>query len=319
MHLLSNLYTGDKIEVVIVIRNWYNNSVTSTHKMATLCESKKSTKQFNCAIEQAIMKQDYVKLGSNDKFQWIVCSDGHGRLPRCKNGRKINLVVDLLRSVDWDELLREDNFYALLQKKLAAIDTRGSGATLSVVKIFPTYFECHWVGDSPITVYSGGKVIWDMKCHKPSNPAEIARLATLKVPYPGNKMRKVRFEPDFNVKVLSPKTITMVKSNYIVFGPRDMINMTHALGHSGVTGNFISSARIERRPGQVYKVIAATDGITSMMCEDDEPFLASKEADSDAILTLALKRWCQPWEYDGKMEQFPRSNVDDCAIGVWMG
>ena len=41
--------------------------------------------------------------------------------------------------------------------------------------------------------------------------------------------------------------------------------MTHSLGHEGITGNFISHNRYNKKPGKHYKIIASSDGFTDMV------------------------------------------------------
>jgi len=281
---------------------------------------------------QARKAQDFVITGLSSgrglheqEFHWIVVADGHGD----------NTVINYLRSLDWGMFLHDPDFYSTLCAGIKQLgDTFSSGSTLSVVKIYTDYADCYWVGDSQIRIYKSLENIFESKNHDDENNEELERLkqppgssktAPLVTPY-----RKPGWRPSaISTSSTLPNAqgrITMRPSTYVIFY-NNTINMTNSLGHNGITGKFISHARISLKPGFDYKIIVATDGLYDMVCWEDYIYLAHRDVDSMAIAKVAAERWQQIWEYlnpnitlvnqVGEETQFPPTNTDDIAVAVW--
>ena len=265
-----------------------------------LAADKKET-IFDYAIEQARSSQDFITIGTTDTFQWIVCADGHGL------GKNKNTVINILRSIKWGDMLKNKNFYESINMMMVdAGDTFGTGSTLSIVKIHETYFECFWIGDSTIKIYDNDKCIWSMENHNITNPKEEERIKKL----------GVVLESDYAPYILSPLKIEMNRAYYYRWG-LEKINMTHALGHNQITGQFIDSNIIPRKKECSYKVIVATDGFWDMIGAFDLEILKDKTKKSEDLIQVVNNRWRQSWDYEGTATKFPIDNIDDVAIAVW--
>ena len=72
--------------------------------------------------------QDVVRTGKKgEEYFWIVCCDGHGN----------NTFVDILKALDWREIMEHPNSYYYMQSKLSSCYySINSGSTLCMVKIF---------------------------------------------------------------------------------------------------------------------------------------------------------------------------------------
>ena len=267
---------------------------------------------INHAIKQAQSKQDFAASGSNDKFDFIVIADTHGR------GRNKFVLKFMLESINWSDLLSHENFFEELQTKIKKIDTHQIGSTLSVCKIFTDRFETYWVGDSTIKIFKNAEEIYKTKDHDYNNEEDINRIKQLDT--------FLSMSPAQDIAAISPTEMSQVKSKVFRFGSFEKIesiNMTHSLGHNQKTGDFISHETIPRENDQKYKVIAGSDGFWQVTCGLDNEVISSTNTTSEELVELASIRWHKYWnlkDKNGKMWsgiKFPENNIDDVAVACW--
>jgi serine/threonine protein phosphatase PrpC len=265
---------------------------------------------LNCCYKQNTHNgrkgQDYTRVGSNEDFEWLVVADGHGN----------STVINIIKEFDWVNHIKCKNFHEILNAELKKIDSKQSGSTLSVVKIYPDRFETFWVGDSSIKIYHDRKCIWDMKKHNKDNFNEMERIRD-------DKNVKILEKRSLSQEVIccplaiNSKEIKMIPSPYFLFGQVDKINMTHALGHMFLTGTSIDSEIIAREQDKKYKVVVASDGLWDVSCSEDITYFSDSKLNSDDHVSMAKERWRQEWIYCGEKTKFPLSNHDDVAIATW--
>lgn len=266
--------------------------------------------------KQATSAQDFATSGlSEDRsFHYLVVADTHGK-KKFKNTYDHQLR-NLFQKMDWKTIL-QDTFFEHIQEEIKKIDTFRIGSTLSICKIFEDRFEIYWVGDSTIKIYNEEE-IWRTKDHDSNNEEEKLRLNELST--------YIRQHDGIDVKVVDKDTIKQFKSPVFYFGDiynPDTINMTHALGHSQYSGDFISHETVLRNSDLSYKIVAGSDGFWQMTSKHDTPFIGSIESTSQQLVGFADKRWKQPWKFialdEGTFEgiHFPSHNIDDIAVACW--
>jgi len=249
------------------------------------------------ACQQSLSKQDYIISGKTERYGWILVLDGHGK----------NIVLDYLKSLNWSEIIEKENFEKIIFQGIENLgNTENSGSTISIVKIYPEYFECLWIGDSTIKIYCNNDVIFTMPNHDQNHSKEIQKIEKM------NIEKKESWSP----QVLSETEISMKLSYYFNFGPKDLLNMTHSLGHNNVTGKYFEKKKIPKDISQPYKILLASDGLWDMYHQLDDILFCKPEIAATEILDIALKRWKQNWNYRGEITKFPDGNEDDIAIGT---
>jgi serine/threonine protein phosphatase PrpC len=322
-----------------------------------LKQKQKQKKLFNIALQQQeSSRQDYILNGVNARFKWLVAIDGHGH---GHGPTQTNNVLDCLKNIEWAELIDQatpQKIYASLKIYMESLgDTLQCGAAISIVKIFPEYIECMWLGDATIAIYKNGLPVFRSADHNGHNLAEIARL----------KEMQIVKEPSWDLHVLDADTITMVPSSYFLFGPINnesiktyaKINLTHALGHNSLTGDFIAhhteifanaggganaaGGGGANAAGDYYKVVMGSDGFWKMMAEQDKDtaFIAQADSGAPELLALAAERWQKKWNYlhpppsQPNLAAMNKKNIkldkrvytyntsipaaDDICVGVW--
>jgi serine/threonine protein phosphatase PrpC len=268
---------------------------------------------MKCAIKQNNYNnrigQDFVRIGSNEEFDWIVLADGHGSKNR-------DLVINIIRYFDWVNQIKCEDFHSLLNAEIESVNTAQVGSTLSVVKIYPDRFETFWIGDSEIKIYSEGESVWKMKAHNQLNFNEMERMRddkNIKIRENHSLTSEVRCSP----YAISATEMTMIPSPYFLFGKVDLINMTHALGHNSLTGNGITKQIIPREQDKKYKVVVASDGLWCVSCTADVKYLSDPKLNCDDHMQMANDRWQQEWKYCGEKTRFPEYNIDDISVATW--
>jgi len=268
-------------------------------------------KIMNSYVKQASSKQDFAFSGksNNNKFDYIGVADAHGKV---LNGK---YPTDILKQMDLSVELQSDTYFEEIIEKTNVEKSRGVGSTLCICRIFPDKFEFSWVGDSTGKLYKDGECIWKTKDDDIYNEEEEQRLRNNKV--------EIKTDDIFDIKVKNSTTIMSIPSKMFWFSKIDRLNMTHALGHAGITGSHFSTETISREKDVSYKVVCGTDGLWAMTCDEDHGFLANLNNSSKKIVEFARKRWLQKWnqEYEGKIintsQSFPLSNIDDIGVSIW--
>ncbi len=272
---------------------------------------------FNCNIKQVDKKEDFIMSGYNKmyNFNWIVVADGHG---------KCSLVIDCLRQLFWNEIIVENDIYTIIKSHINLLgDTLYSGATISIVKIFQTYIECYWIGDSTIRIYKDRKEVFRSNDHTEENSEEMDRLYYLSVP---------KRSDDLKLEIISDEIITMKKAINFIFGDFEKkkyvkLNLTHSLGHNGLTGDFMSYHKeFITTNNSEYKVVVASDGLWNMIIGNniDNEILSDPMNGSLYLMKFSLNRWNKEWNYlvptFNKLLHYKKiEKGDDICIGVWSG
>ena len=266
------------------------------------------------AIRQNKSAQDFVTNGRSvdeegNEFLYIVVSDGHG------NGFNKNKVINFVRcDYDWKTYLKNENWYEAFNMALTELgDTEGTGATLSVVRIYDDHFDCWWIGDSSIRIYDECEEFWRMKDHNSTNQEELERL----------KRMGFKILNDQSPQLLTPTTITMMPSYRVILGPKDRIAPTRALGHNKKSGDSISYERVTREKDKSYRIIVASDGLWDVTDNIDVANFIDRNNFNNAnkLLWWCWERWTQEWNFRYKdvtqKTKFPDWNIDDIAIAVF--
>jgi serine/threonine protein phosphatase PrpC len=287
-------------------------------------------------IQNPFHKQDVAMSGSTPDFDWILVADGHGHGSNKHMLKRLFLGLDwdvvLSDENFYKDAIGEDGEYtsALYQSiKNTSLDNyynsklAGVGSTFSVVKIFPERFECYHIGDSTIKIYENGTRIMKSENHDFSHPyTEILKTRKCGLEHPF-RQTKIWMETEGGVqtkeiwcpKVLDAQNVTMQPSFYVSFDDGSKINMSRALGHipgSDIIEKFeglklslsqqsLTKKIVPRNPDKKYAVLAATDGLWDMVCDEDDKILADFICDSENaaenIARFAKARWLQEWNY----------------------
>ena len=289
-------------------------------------------KNFNIYLKQVDSAQDFVTFGKNARLKWIVLADGHGK----------SSVINCIRAIKWEDIIEADNINGIVYSAIRALgNTAGDGSTLTIVKIYPTYIDCYWAGDSEARVFRNKVEVFRTLNHDAQNSLEMERFEGLST--------KVSSERCAYLHAVNALTVTQSfqTSRYFAFSslftdPKSgailpekcKINMTHSFGHNGMSGNFMSYSRIplcKEGDGSdtVYKVIVGSDGFWDMICNSDHDLIAEKYINSFDLGNIAISRWNKTWEYflvkdryDNLIEIRNRIHVgkgDDVSVGVWVG
>lgn len=295
------------------------NKIETTSNVTSL-EEGESKRAITTAILQNIGKQDYIVTGEanddtnteNSMFQFIVVIDGHGNSGFGTETQ--NKTLNILKNIEWNMLLGIKDWQAGIFAMIGERDTKYSGATLSIIKIYNTHFDCWWVGDSSIKIYSEGEEYWAMRDHCSCNWEKIDE----------QKNKGFNVIREMKPEILTPNTITMVESYRVQLNFHEKIAMSHSMGHNSATGTKFEYQRLSRKPQKSYRVIVASDGLWDVVCKNDAMILSDKKLVPTAqdIMIWCVERWRQEWNYVFKnypiqKTRFPESNRDDIAIAVW--
>lgn len=315
-------------------------------------------------IQNPFNKQDVAMSGSTTDFDWVLVADGHGRGLHKHVLKELFLGMDwdvvLSDENFYKDTIDEDGEYTseLYQNiNNTSIDNYnaklvGVGSTLSVVKIFPERFECYHIGDSTIKIYecspeSATRIMKSEDHDFSHHDTEILKTRKCGLEHPFRQTNiwiksegGVKTKDIWCPRVLDAQNVTMQPSFYVSFDDGSKINMSRALGHipsSDVIENFkkeglelslsqqsLTKKVVPRNPNKKYAVLAATDGLWDMVCNEDDKFLAGficedSENASQNIARFAKARWLQEWNYNfpgRKIEKIVQDerNVDDIGI-----
>ena len=289
-----------------------------------------STKHFSSHINQLAKGQDYSCHGfsydKNGNFNFMVVCDGHGsQFDPIINVRK-NKIIDAFQSdfdgPYWGDILKgeKNDINKKLTDYISSLgDTTGIGTTFVGVKIYDTHYDVYWIGDSSVWIYENNNRVFVNEAHDYNNPEEMIRIAV--------EHQTVPILDSQDVKKIDSNTLLQIPAKYFKFSLRDKISMTHSLGHQGITGNFISHHRYEKKPGNRYKIIASSDGFTDMVdpkvCVLDKQLIENDELSAEDYTKYAANLWKKEWGFQvpgyAKIQQsFPKDGYDDIAVELFM-
>ena len=297
LHLANGKLAITKI--LNVFRNTFLRKILR-RKLSIMRKAKFQTKvNISTSIKQVDKHQDFVCSGKTDEFSFVVIADGHG-------GDK---TIRKIRDMDWPTILSSENFIDIIYEKIKALgNTNDDGATLTIVKIFHTHIDVYWAGDSSARVYKNGAEIFRTKDHDMYNEDEMKRI------------KHVRQREIVRLCAKTPNIITQIPARYFEFNSfMNHLNMSHSLGHNGVTGKFMSHQSIPITYGDTYNVISGSDGFWDMICDEDNLLLSSDTVNSDMLLELALMRWNKKdWKFERQYisPKYPADTRENIGLGL---
>jgi len=270
------------------------------------------------ATKQLGKGQDFAVHGSNDTYSWQVICDGHGT----------DVVIDLLRSFNWDLIMRQSNsFNALLTLlRFRDVNTLGSGSTLVMTKIFAHKVETLSVGNSKVFIYKKGELAYTNSIHLLDNPVEEKRLAKRK---------------NIHIQMLNRSALYIIGSNkmrgkrdqYYIFENGEKLAMTQALGHAEITGLEPEMHTEYYSEGDAVRVVACSNGFADMCLFDKDACicLEDKTDDKHDILHMTVdelmgkveRRFKQEW-YIYSVDKYPElfkasvlKTYADISLAIW--
>ena len=274
--------------------------------------------------------QDIVRTGKKgEEYFWIVCCDGHGN----------NTFVDILKALDWHEIMEQPNSYYVMQLKLSTCSySILSGSTLCMVKIFKDKIECVSVGDSRILVYKNGEMEYTNTPHNYSIKCEQDRLA-----FSATTNCTVRYEMfpaiSTGTKMKQKQLSYVTYTDKINPNKKVTLAMTQSIGHYNITGFAPEFKTIPYSDMDQIRVIVGTDGFFDMCLVTESTGISEEEVEgrekdkqdllcltAEELATNAEQRWKQPWTYyyGGETHpelcqntKFDKSSIDDIGIAIW--
>lgn len=274
-------------------------------------------KVFDFKVVPGEKDQDFIKIGKYlNNYYWIICCDGHGD----------DTFINLLKSLDWDNIMGKENSYEYLMNILdnsVNLYNNNSGSTLAMVKIFPNKIYTLTIGDSRILIFKNKELFYKSCPHNLQNNIE-----------------KERFKHDASYKKIVKKPFPGVISEieqeihyikYITFNPDVTLNMTQSIGHKGVTGYYPEHCYFLYNNTDKIKILVGSDGFFDMTVLDEN--IPEHIKDNNDLLLMTIdelinkiqKRWDQEWIYYWNMHNkndfiittFEKNAIDDISLAVW--
>jgi serine/threonine protein phosphatase PrpC len=290
----------------------------------------RTVKHFSGHVNQLAKGQDYTCHGFSyddaGNFNFMVVCDGHGNQFDFTTNKKTNKIVDALHSdfggPDWSDVLQgnKNEINKKLTDYISSLgDTTCIGTTFVGVKIYDKHYDIYWIGDSSAWIYENHNRVFVNEAHDYNNPEEMIRMAV--------EHQTAPILDSADVKKIDDSTLLKVPAKYFQFTPIDCLSMTHSLGHQGITGNFISHHRYDKKPGNHYKIIVSSDGFTDMVDPDvspmDKQLIENDELSAEDYTKYAVEMWKRKWGFQipgyAKIQQsFPTDGYDDVAVELFM-
>jgi serine/threonine protein phosphatase PrpC len=257
-------------------------------------------------VEQVDKKQDFATVGQIDDCCYGVSADGHGG----------SSTIVKIRSLDWATILKSENIVESIFEEIKSLgNTTNDGATLTIFKIFSTHIDVYWAGDSSARVYKNGIEIFRTKDHDFYNEEEMEIIGE----------KGISHYHTWRLCVKNPSTVTQLPARYFKFGPghTNTLNMTRSFGHNGITGCYMSHARIPIEKSadstitDTYKVITGSDGFWDMICPEDDSLLVNTDINAKDLTMFAVERWTKKdWLYvRDEFPGYPALSNKDVSLG----
>ena len=248
---------------------------------------------MNLSILNLDKGQDFGLYGKGinskgEEFDWMVGCDGHGS----------NQVINLLRSLNWDLVMKQDN---TLQEVINIIDRCGfqyqsSGSTYLEAKIFKDRIETCSVGDSKIMVFMDDKLCYENTEHNLFNASEKERLQPRI-----DDLTMIVEDVTTIPHILTPHNISTQTKHYYNFNHTYKLAMSQALGHNNITGIEPERKIIPYTSENKMRVILMSDGVSDMICFEPEYYekdiYSLSLLPSSEIASFSEQRWKQEWHY----------------------
>lgn len=259
---------------------------------------------YNSLCLQLDKRQDIGVHGTYDKGYYIGAFDGHGR----------DTCVNILRGLDYSIIANDPT--KIIDSMTGDLYLSGSTMNFTTIEekdeIIVTNYNA---GDSECIIFVNGALVFESVPHTLNKTGERERIRPLLTEY--NPIK-----PAWSPIPLTPKRITVHRSDVSNFKTGESIVPTMSLGHNNMTGFEPDIVTLHFKLTDHVRIISGTDGFWGMIV---------KELDRELLKTLPLyelmdlveKRWKQEWEYaaDPKKPdeiiktEFP--GYDDITLCIW--
>jgi serine/threonine protein phosphatase PrpC len=278
----------------------------------TSYHSNTEIKNFNTSNKPNHKNQDIIISGTfiknGETNHWGIICDTHGNDTMKSYIEKMNFqeIIELNNPIEYIITYFKDKY------------TINSGSTITIIRIYKDRATFQWIGDSNARIYKNDDMIFGTKSHDMYNDEEIKRLSELEK----TSGKKIGRKHTWSISILNDTDLTMIKSLYFDFGRNDIINMTNALGHGGLTGEYYSEDTYYFKDPGMYTIVYGSDGFWNMFSSTDISFLKIiHEKSIKDCCDYAFKRWSQEWAYyfDSKFidKQKIEGNIDDISVGAF--
>jgi len=202
--------------------------------MAAMIEQYRHFVEISSTVNNICKAQDFTEQGSGvdfqtgEEFQWALLNDGHGT----------HSCIDFIREIPLAKkaefigsLSPVDAFTTYIDQSGCVLMNESSGATMIIVKIYHDRAVCISIGDSTVTVFKDGALVYKNPGHNCANPAEVGRVNGL----------GFKIVPASNIRILAPNMIEPCSALYMLFPGESSssgrrLACTQALGHNSLTG-----------------------------------------------------------------------------------
>jgi hypothetical protein len=202
----------------------------------------------------------------------------------------------------------------LLRKNICKI-YESSGATMNYGILKENILKCVNCGDSRMFVFQNGELLFQSDEHSALNEKERARLGD-----------SVSYNPNKNIKMVAEDRLIQVYSEYVKMKNGNTLAITQALGHNGNLLPCPDVYEIEIGPTDEIVAVSVSDGVTDMLCYDDQDNLVPGdikmlyELSAEELKEKIQDRWLQAWTMvtmDGKEhknQSYTKDMCDDVGI-----
>jgi len=215
---------------------------------------------------------------TNEPFDWIMLTDGHGTNDCIFYLRTIKLQLsDFISTSTPIETMNQ----ALTDRGIGR--TYSTGATCCIAKCYANRVVCSHSGDSKIVVYKNKKLTYISHDHNSRNENERKRVLD----------NGLYFMPNQTIKMKSLSELTYIPADYLVFKNRNCLACTQCLGHFGQSEPFPDVEVIYFGETDEIRVLLFSDGVSDMLL--DEEYDELYDLSVDEIVDRAERRWKQSW------------------------
>jgi serine/threonine protein phosphatase PrpC len=237
---------------------------------------------MSSAVEQLCKGQDFAIHGKTEcafgphagaNLDYSCVMDGHGTDACIRALRAIS-------SQQWEYFMGIEDPISELQKHLIGTGAVPfgvrSGATCCLVRCFPSHVEVLNAGDSQCVIFKNSLPVFISAEHNCSNPQEIVRLK--------EQGKLVRIDSSPDLRMIGPRRLIGVMSQYAMFRMGLQLGPTQALGHNNATGIFPDCSIIPYMEGDSVRCIVGSDGLFDM-CQKNEFKDESKDGLVDSVFS----------------------------------